>query len=60
MTDGDSIKIDGQRIRIHGIDAPEAKQTCTYANGEEWACGKVATAYMARLVCGRYRARLSV
>ena len=23
VTDGDSIKIDGQRIRIHGIDAPE-------------------------------------
>ena len=27
VTDGDSLKIDGQRIRIHGIDAPEARQT---------------------------------
>ena len=26
VTDGDSLKIDGQRIRIHGIDAPEIKQ----------------------------------
>ncbi len=28
VKDGDSLKINGQRIRIHGIDAPEAKQTC--------------------------------
>ena len=28
VTDGDSIKIDNKRIRIHGIDAPEAKQLC--------------------------------
>ena len=45
-TDGDSINIDGQRIRIHGIDAPEEKQSCTYTNGEEWPCGSVATAFM--------------
>ena len=28
VTDGDRIKIDGEGIRIHGIDAPEAKQLC--------------------------------
>jgi endonuclease YncB( thermonuclease family) len=50
VTDGDSIKIDGQRIRIHGIDAPEARQACTYTNGEEWPCGSVATAFMSHLV----------
>ena len=36
VTDGDSFKIDGQRIRIHGIDAPQASQTCTYPDGEPW------------------------
>ena len=53
VTDGDSIKIDGQRIRIHGIDAPEKKQTCTYPSGEKWLCGSAATAYMADLVAGQ-------
>ena len=26
ITDGDSIRVDGQRIRFYGIDAPEANQ----------------------------------
>jgi len=42
VTDGDSIKIAGQRIRIHGIDAPEAKQLCQ-REGEPWQCGRSAT-----------------
>lgn len=50
VTDGDSIKIYGQRILIHGVDAPEQKQSCTYTNGEEWPCGSVATAFMSHLV----------
>ena len=26
--DGDTIKINSNKIRLHGIDAPEAKQKC--------------------------------
>lgn len=44
VVDADTIEIQGQRIRLEGIDAPEASQHCTMA-GQEWACGrKAATA----------------
>ena len=29
ITDGDTIKINGEKIRFSGIDAPELKQICT-------------------------------
>ncbi len=39
VTDGDTIKIHGERIRLHGIDAPESRQLCTL-DGKPWMCGK--------------------
>ena len=38
IIDGDTIHIDNNKIRLHGIDAPEIKQTCTI-NNENWNCG---------------------
>ena len=38
ITDGDTIKIDGERIRFSGIDTPELKQTCI-KDGENNSCG---------------------
>ncbi|HJM61718.1 MAG TPA: hypothetical protein QF813_09565 [Alphaproteobacteria bacterium] len=43
IIDGDTIVIGDQRIRLHGIDTPEAKQTCQRQNGTEYRCGDMAT-----------------
>ena len=49
VIDGDTIEVAGERIRLHGIDAPESKQKCT-AEGKEWACGQEATFALARFI----------
>ena len=38
IIDGDTIHIGENKIRLHGIDAPEYKQTCTI-DKEMWNCG---------------------
>jgi|TARA_B110000914_G_scaffold101093_1_gene88815 endonuclease YncB( thermonuclease family) len=42
ITDGDTIKILNNKIRLHGIDAPEKKQKCT-KNKKKYNCGIVST-----------------
>jgi endonuclease YncB( thermonuclease family) len=39
VVDGDTLGIGERRIRLFGIDAPEAQQTCQ-RRGETWSCGK--------------------
>lgn len=52
VIDGDTLDIAGQRIRLHGIDAPESKQWCRYGMAEI-ECGKEATKAMRRLIAGK-------
>ena len=50
IIDGDTIRIDDRRIRLHGIDAPEAKQTCEKQDGSVYRCGDMATFALAALI----------
>lgn len=42
VVDGDTLQIRGVRIRLHGIDAPESRQTCVDQSGRGWRCGQQA------------------
>jgi len=42
VIDGDTIDLHGQRIRLHGIDAPESKQVCI-SGGTKYRCGQKAS-----------------
>jgi endonuclease YncB( thermonuclease family) len=53
VIDGDTIKIAGTRIRLHGIDAPEAAQACNALGGGTWACGREATRALSHMLSGR-------
>ncbi|MFN4281561.1 MAG: thermonuclease family protein [Alphaproteobacteria bacterium] len=49
VIDGDTLDLHGQRIRLHGIDAPESKQSCT-RSGEAWRCGQAAALALAERI----------
>lgn len=49
VIDGDTLAIDGTRVRLFGIDAPERGQPCR-GGGD---CGAEASAYLVRLIAGR-------
>jgi endonuclease YncB( thermonuclease family) len=52
VIDGDTIIVAGERVRLHGIDAPELHQTCT-AYGQEWPCGQTSAAWLKDHLRGR-------
>ena len=49
IIDGDTIKINSKKIRLHGIDAPETKQKCT-KDSKKWNCGLESTRFLKNLV----------
>ncbi len=52
VIDGDTLEIHGQRIRFHGVDAPESRQLCRL-DGKPWQCGKDAASALADKIARR-------
>lgn len=51
ILDGDTIAVAGERVRLHGIDAPELDQTF-WCGGQEMNCGAMALAALEALTAG--------
>lgn len=49
IVDGDTLKVGNTRIRLFGIDAPEARQSC-FKNEEPWNCGIAAAEALQTLI----------
>lgn len=51
IIDGDTLAMGWprERVRLHGIDAPESEQLCL-ADGERWSCGRDATRALGQLI----------
>ena len=49
VVDGDTIEVSGRKVRLVGIDAPEADQSCD-RSGEAWACGSASAERLRDLI----------
>ncbi|MCH8113334.1 MAG: thermonuclease family protein [Proteobacteria bacterium] len=52
VIDGDSLELAGERIRLHGIDAPESRQSCLI-DSRRWQCGIYAAKILADFINNR-------
>jgi len=50
VVDGNTLVVEGQPMRLFGVDAFELQQTCLDGRGEPWHCGVAAKAALAELV----------
>ena len=50
---GDTLEIAGERVRLHGVDAPGLAQRCRRDAGIEWRCGFLARVELVRHIDDR-------
>lgn len=53
VVDGDTLEVAGEKVRLHGVDAPELAQTCLRAGGAAWHCGWAAALRLEEMIGGR-------
>lgn len=49
---GDTLVLAGTRLRLYGVDAPEAGQSCWLASGRAYDCGRISTTALMDLTAG--------
>ena len=52
VVDGDQLVLQGYRVLLYGIDAPELDQTCQ-VDGVSWPCGRDAAVALTEIIQGR-------
>ncbi len=52
VIDGDTIQVAGERIRLHGIDAPEGRRTCS-RDSVTWLCGAESARALRQFIDGQ-------
>ena len=50
IVDGDTLYLNGTKIRLHGIDAPETRQECQDKDDASYLCGEASTEALRALV----------
>jgi len=53
VVDGDTLEVQGVRVRLWGIDAVESSQVCLNSAGKPWPCGRQAAFALADFLGGR-------
>jgi endonuclease YncB( thermonuclease family) len=53
VVSADTLRIGHVTIRLDGIEAPEAEQTCARSGHRVWRCGEAAQSALSRLISGR-------
>ena len=52
VVDGDTIEVSGEKVRLHGIDAPEINQGCLLPSGQAYRCGEDAKVVLETIIGG--------
>ena len=50
IIDGDTIVLNGEKIRLRGMDAPEMKQSCRNSDWKKIQCGEIAKGKLIEMI----------